>query len=64
MRTRWIIRCLALAWIATQAHADGVLRHFGARRDGTPRDIAIYSILANEWPDVRRHLELRLTRAR
>jgi len=22
----------------------------------------MYSILANEWPDVRRHLELRLAR--
>src|SRR5580658_8351809 len=28
LRTRWIIRCLALAWLGAQAHADGVLRHF------------------------------------
>ena len=48
---------------ALGAKRDGVLRHFGARRDGTPRDIVVYSILANEWPDVHRHLELRLTRA-
>jgi hypothetical protein len=26
------------------------------------RDIVMYSILANEWPDVRRHLQLRLHR--
>ena len=47
---------------ALGAKRDGVLRHFGARRDGTPRDIVVYSILAHEWPDVRRHLELRLKR--
>jgi RimJ/RimL family protein N-acetyltransferase len=44
------------------AKKDGVIRHFATRRDGTPRDIVIYSILASEWPDVRRHLELRLQR--
>jgi len=44
------------------ANKDGVIRHHGARRDGTVRDTVIYSILAHEWPDVRRHLELRLSR--
>jgi N-acetyltransferase len=44
------------------AKKDGVIRHFNARRDGTPRDTVMYSILAAEWPDVRRHLELRLQR--
>ena len=29
-----------------------------------PRDVVMYSILCNEWPDVRRHLELRLHRHR
>lgn len=37
--------------------------HYGARRDGTVRDVVMYSILASEWPDVRRHLELRLDRS-
>ena len=37
-------------------------RHFAARRDGTARDTVMYSILAAEWPDVRRHLDLRLAR--
>jgi len=41
------------------ARKDGVLRHFSTRRDGTARDMVMYSILASEWPDVRRHLELR-----
>jgi RimJ/RimL family protein N-acetyltransferase len=44
------------------AKKDGVLRHHMARRDGTARDTVQYSILAHEWFDVRRHLELRLAR--
>jgi RimJ/RimL family protein N-acetyltransferase len=44
------------------AKKDGVIRHHAARRDGTVRDSVIYSILAAEWRDVRRHLELRLAR--
>jgi len=44
------------------AKKDGVLRHHGARKDGSPRDTVMYSILAHEWPDVRRHLEARLHR--
>jgi RimJ/RimL family protein N-acetyltransferase len=44
------------------AKKDGVIRHHAARRDGSVRDTVIYSILAAEWPDVRRHLELRLRR--
>ena len=47
---------------ALGAKKDGVLRHHAARRDGTVRDTVMYSILAAEWPDVRRHLELRLAR--
>jgi len=47
---------------AIGAKRDGVIRHHAARRDGTVRDTFIYSILASEWPDVRRHLELRLAR--
>ena len=47
---------------ALGAKKDGVIRHHRARRDGTVRDTVIYSILATEWPDVRRHLELRLAR--
>jgi N-acetyltransferase len=39
---------------------DGVLRHHQARRDGSARDSHMYSVLEREWPDVRRHLELRL----
>jgi N-acetyltransferase len=47
---------------ALGAKKDGVIRHFGIRRDGSARDVVMYSILAAEWPDVRRHLELRRAR--
>jgi len=47
---------------ALGAKKDGVLRHYAARKDGSPRDTVMYSILAHEWPDVRRHLEHRLRR--
>ena len=44
------------------ARKDGVIRHHQARRDGSARDSVMYSILREEWGDVRRHLELRLQR--
>ena len=47
---------------ALGAKKDGVIRHHAPHRDGTVRDTVMYSILATEWPDVKRHLELRLAR--
>jgi RimJ/RimL family protein N-acetyltransferase len=47
---------------ALGAKKDGVIRHHQPRRDGSARDTVLYSILVHEWPDVRRHLELRLAR--
>lgn len=47
---------------ALGARKDGVIRHHHARRDGTVRDTVMYSILAAEWPDVKRHLATRLAR--
>src|SRR5258705_1916357 len=47
---------------ALGAKKDGVIRHHGIRRDGSARDTVMYTILASEAPDVRRHLELRLQR--
>ncbi len=40
---------------ALGAKKDGVIRHHWPRRDGTIRDTVMYSILASEWPDVKRH---------
>jgi N-acetyltransferase len=47
---------------ALGAKKDGVLRHHQARRDGSARDSVMFSILRHEWPDVKRHLELKLDR--
>ena len=44
------------------AKKDGVIRHHQARRDGSARDSVMYSVLAHEWGDVKRHLLLRLAR--
>ncbi|HET9426525.1 MAG TPA: GNAT family protein [Gemmatimonadaceae bacterium] len=44
------------------AKKDGVIRHFQARRDGSARDTVMFSILIDEWPDVKRHLALKLDR--
>lgn len=49
---------------ALGAKKDGVIRHHAPRRDGSARDTVMYSILATEWPDVRRHLQTRLSRPR
>jgi N-acetyltransferase len=47
---------------ALGAKKDGVIRHFGTRRDGSARDVVMYSILLSEWPEVKLHLERRLAR--
>jgi N-acetyltransferase len=44
------------------AKKDGVLRHHAPRRDGSVRDSVMFSVLKSEWPDVKRHLALRLAR--
>ena len=62
LRTDNFNRASQKAIEALGAKKDGVLRHHTARRDGTVRDSVMYSILASEWPDVKRHLELRLKR--
>ena len=47
---------------ALGARRDGVIRHHYPRRDGSVRDSVMYSILAGEWPDVKKHLAGRLSR--
>jgi len=47
---------------ALGAKRDGVLRHHALRKDGSVRDTVMFSILAQEWPDVERNLVLRLAR--
>ena len=45
---------------ALGAHKDGIIRHHGARKDGTVRDTVMYSILLGEWPAIRERLADRL----
>jgi N-acetyltransferase len=49
---------------ALGARKDGVIRHHHLRRDGSVRDTVMYSILAGEWPDLKKHLAARLSRTR
>lgn len=46
------------------ARHEGILRSHQRRRDGSLRDTYCYGILRAEWPDVERHLTLRLDRHR
>jgi RimJ/RimL family protein N-acetyltransferase len=46
------------------AKLDGVLRSHSRLADGSLRDTCVYSVIAAEWPTVRRHLTWRLERPR
>ena len=47
---------------ALGAKKDGVIRRHWPRRDGSVRDTVMYSVLAEEWQGVKKHLQLRLKR--
>jgi RimJ/RimL family protein N-acetyltransferase len=42
------------------AKKDGIIRHHQLRRNGTVGDSVMYSVLLQEWPDVKRNLLYRL----
>ena len=42
------------------AQREGVLRRYQKRTNGFMRDTVMYSILAEEWPEVKQRLEVRL----
>src|SRR6478735_1841462 len=44
------------------AKQDGILRNHQVMPDGTLRDTVVFSIIAPEWPTVKRHLAFRLDR--
>jgi RimJ/RimL family protein N-acetyltransferase len=46
------------------AKLDGILRSHNVGADGALRDTCVYSIIASEWPTVRRNLAWQLERAR
>jgi N-acetyltransferase len=45
---------------ALPAQFEGILRKHIRVRDGRPRDSAYYSVVDDDWPSVRAHLEQRL----
>ena len=46
------------------AKQDGILRNHQRLPDGTLRDTVVFSIIAGEWPAVKRHLAFQLERPR
>lgn len=61
IRTDWFNTASQRAIERLGAKRDGVLRSHQLM-DGRVRDIVVYSIIAGEWPGVKRHLHHLLTR--
>lgn len=63
-RTSWFNHASQRAIERLGAKRDGVLRSHMILPDGTLRDTVVYSIIASEWPAVRRHLDHLLAKPR
>lgn len=59
-RTHWFNQRSRAAILRLGAKQDGVLRNHQRLPDGSLRDTVVFSIIASEWPAVRRHLDARL----
>lgn len=59
-RTHWHNHRSRAAVVALGAKQDGVLRNHDLWRDGTMRDVVVFSIIENEWPTVRLSLTEKL----
>jgi RimJ/RimL family protein N-acetyltransferase len=59
-RTHWHNHRSRRAIAALGAKQDGVLRNHDLWRNGTMRDVVVFSIIAGEWPTVRLSLRERL----
>lgn len=62
LRTHWHNQRSRRAIAGLGAKQDGVLRNHDVWRDGTLRDVVVFSIIENEWPAVRLGLNERLRR--
>jgi RimJ/RimL family protein N-acetyltransferase len=62
-RTSWFNHASRAAIARLGAKQDGVLRNHMRMADGSYRDTVVFSIIANEWPMVRRHLQYKLETA-
>ena len=63
-RTHWFNHDSRTAIERLGAKLDGVLRSHQIAPNGSLRDTVVYSIIANEWPAVRSHLDYQLSRPR
>jgi RimJ/RimL family protein N-acetyltransferase len=59
--TSWFNHASRAAIARLGAKQDGILRNHRRHADGSVRDTVVFSILDNEWPAVRTHLQARLT---
>lgn len=59
-RTSWFNHASRNAIARLGAKQDGVLRNHMRMADGSYRDTVVFSIIANEWPMVKRHLQFKL----
>jgi len=59
--TSWFNQASRAAIARLGAKQDGVLRNHRRHADGSMRDTVVFSILDNEWPAVRAHLQSRLS---
>jgi N-acetyltransferase len=62
-RTNWFNHASRNAIARLGAKQDGVLRNHMVMADGSYRDTVVFSIIANEWPMVKRHLQFKLGEA-
>lgn len=58
--TSWFNHASRTAIARLGAKQDGILRSHRRHADGSVRDTVVFSILDNEWPAVRMHLQSRL----
>lgn len=63
-RTHWFNFASRAAIARLGAKQDGVLRNHQIAADGSRRDTVVFSIIENEWPAVRAHLQFQLDRSR
>ena len=61
-RTNWFNQRSRTAIARLGAKQDGVLRNHKLMADGSYRDTVVFSIIASEWPAVKRNLQFMLDR--
>jgi RimJ/RimL family protein N-acetyltransferase len=61
-RTHWMNHQSRAAIARLGAKQDGILRNHQRMADGSLRDTVVFSIVASEWPAVKRHLQYQLER--